>query len=1185
MEKLAAHPSRDELSAYSLGQLPEERAVAIDNHISQCEPCCETIVGLASEDTFAGLLRETGRLPTDLTADQDSVSSESSSNPNDVPPPLAEHPRYEVLCLIGKGGMGDVYKARHRKMERTVALKVINRGLVRKAEAIDRFHREVKAAAQLSHPNIVTSHDADQAGGYHFMVMEFVDGVDLSQTVKDRGALPVAEACDYVRQAAIGLQHAHHRGMVHRDIKPHNLMVTKDGKVKILDFGLASFAPEAIADADTNEARGDLTMAGAIMGTPDFISPEQADDARTADIRSDIYSLGATLYFLLSAQPPFAEGSVMHKLKSHAQSDPEPLSTVRLDVPAALADVIKKMMAKDPDERFQTPEDLAESLKPFSQSAEPRGIVEPATQTERRRWKPTTLLLTAVAVLFVAAFFAGITYFLQTDHGVVRVEVTDPSLAVTINDQTITMKDKDGKVLTIRPGKQTLIVRKDGGDMEFETDRFQVRRGDEVAFKVEILQGEIVVRKDGERFHSEAMSDDIDARRIVDRMVKAYAECKTYRDSGVIKSRFKNTVSPAFTVEYSFTTAYVRPDRFRFEIKDDDANSLLIAANGQNIQTWWDVEPGIQNPESVEIAMAQALGFTGGDVGRIPAMLMPQELAGLADLEIIAPKQIGDGMLQDVECFRLEYNFRDEQFILWIDKQSHLVRQIDERIEADGVTIERTTTFDPTIDGKITDEMLEFDPPSPSAVDDGADLLPPDKELKLLQGNWEAVSVIEGGKQLIAEEGFGGLLLQIEGSTFAVTETKSDGAKSEPDTGLIEFSSTSAPKTIDLIDRDQSDKRSIGIYQLKDGILRICMVETGEYDSPPGKRISEVKPAKRPTTFESPTGSNILLMEFERKQPNANSKLKTRNPFDTTYISNDTVGLLVAHPQRIFRSNSKVHQELDQRFANIAESEGLDVRNLRQILLQLGPPPLSSRPVENFFDEQILTVILRFDDPIDIESYIEKHSEGYTKATHKHGTYYKHDNRMEMWFPDNRTLILAAERRILSFIDGSEGKGPMATRMRRTDASADLLLEMNVRQVGPLLLEWLPSEATAPEVYPVIEQTIQQLKHITLTARQSSDSPILATFQAIDGEKAKDLGAQASLLLETTKRGWPTLRDLIREGHADRNLKLANALTDEIDSLLPEIRLAVEEDQLLVRVAKEGGVDLAALLVFFMFVD
>ncbi len=196
----------------------------------------------------------------------------------DTPAPLAEHPRYEIVGLIGKGGMGDVYKAKHRMMDRTVALKIIKRELVQNSQAVDRFHREVKAAAKLSHPNIVTSHDAEQVGDVHFMVMEYVDGFDLSHIIKDRGALPVDEACNYVRQAAIGLQHAHEQGMVHRDIKPHNLMVTDVEAlptVKILDFGLASLAPVTSPDADTVEARGDLTAAGAIMGTPDFIAPNR----------------------------------------------------------------------------------------------------------------------------------------------------------------------------------------------------------------------------------------------------------------------------------------------------------------------------------------------------------------------------------------------------------------------------------------------------------------------------------------------------------------------------------------------------------------------------------------------------------------------------------------------------------------------------------------------------------------------------------------------------------------------------------------------------------------------------------------------------------------------------------------------------------------------------------------------
>ncbi|TWU08241.1 serine/threonine protein kinase [Stieleria varia] len=720
MPKLTDHPSREELSAYSLGQLPEERAVTIDSHIIACEPCCETIVELSSEDTFAGLLQEAGRLPTDQTADHDSATANSASF-DDIPQPLSEHPRYEVMSLIGKGGMGDVYLARHRKMERTVALKVINRGLVRKVEAIDRFHREVKTAAQLSHSNIVTAYDADHAGDFHFMVMEFVDGVDLSQMVKDRGALPVAEACDYIRQAAIGLQHAHERGMVHRDMKPHNLMVTADGTVKILDFGLASLTPSAIAGADTVEAHSELTAVGAIMGTPDYISPEQAKDARNADIRSDIYSLGATLYYLLSGRVPFDEGSVMHKLRSHAQVEPAPLNSVREDVPEELVAITSRMMAKDPIERFQTPAEVVEALETVLKEPQPVKSQERVLQVQPSRRRIGWIPLTAIATIFLAVIFAGIVYFIETNNGIVRVEVVDDSLTVEISGQTITAGDGNKTPLEIRAGDCVLKVRQ--GDFEFETDRFQIRRGDEIAFKVEMLKGEIMVRKDGEPFHSKVLSDDIEVRQILDRMAKAYAECKSYRDSGVIKSLFyRSTDSPEWTVEHSFTTAFLRPDRFRFEIKNED-NRMLISANEQNIQTWWDVEPGVKKPTSLEFALAQANGFIGGDAGRIPAMLMPQQLELSGGLELIDPKQIEDGKLQNVECFRLEYNFRDEQFTLWIDKQSYLVRRIDERIKVDSIRIERTTNYDPTIDSKITDQMLEFDPPSPQAADDGANTL------------------------------------------------------------------------------------------------------------------------------------------------------------------------------------------------------------------------------------------------------------------------------------------------------------------------------------------------------------------------------------------------------------------------------------------------------------------------------
>ncbi len=490
------HPTPAELAAYSLGQLSEDEAVAIDQHIGDCEPCCETIVGLSADDTFLNLLKDAKRVPSDQTVEQSHTTQ--SSGPPAIPAGLQDHPRYEIVGLIGKGGMGDVYRARHRKMERTVALKVINRELVQKRDAVDRFHREVKAAAQLTHPNIVTAYDADQAGDFHFMVMEYVDGVDLSQKVKEQKALPIADACDYVRQAATGLQHAHERGMVHRDIKPHNLMVTADGTVKILDFGLASLAPEPISNTGSPQLRSDLTEVGTIMGTPDFISPEQAIDAREVDIRSDIYSLGATLYYLLAGRAPFAEGSIVDKLKCLSESEPLSLNTFRDDLPVELIEIVERMLAKNPDDRFQSPDDVAEALATFSVAAETTEDSQLQTKAKAERRQPPVKRFTAVAALFFATLAATI-FFVQTNNGVVRVEVLDDSLAVVIKDQTITV-DNDNRPITISPGEQTLVVRYTDGDIEFETNSFQIRRGDEIAFKVELLKGEIVVSKNGAAF-------------------------------------------------------------------------------------------------------------------------------------------------------------------------------------------------------------------------------------------------------------------------------------------------------------------------------------------------------------------------------------------------------------------------------------------------------------------------------------------------------------------------------------------------------------------------------------------------------------------------------------------------------------------------------------------------------------
>ena len=284
--------------------------------------------------------------------------------PGAVPPELVDHPRYRVVALIGQGGMGAVYKAEHRLMERTVALKVITPALIGDPTAVQRFRQEVKAAARLHHPNIVTSYDADQAGSLHFLVMEYVEGRSLAEYTQEKGPLPIPEACEYARQTALGLQHAHEHGLVHRDVKPHNLMRTPQGEIKILDFGLARLGltvdprpePPATAGASATES---LTAAGAVMGTADYMAPEQASDSHQADIRADIYSLGCTLYLLLTGSVPFPGGSLLDKVNRHAAEPPPDPARLRRDAPAGLAAVVRKMTAKNPADRYQAPGEVA----------------------------------------------------------------------------------------------------------------------------------------------------------------------------------------------------------------------------------------------------------------------------------------------------------------------------------------------------------------------------------------------------------------------------------------------------------------------------------------------------------------------------------------------------------------------------------------------------------------------------------------------------------------------------------------------------------------------------------------------------------------------------------------------------------------------------------------------------------
>ena len=280
----------------------------------------------------------------------------------DLPPELHNHPDYEVVREIGRGGMGVVYLARHRSLDRYEALKILNASTSQSGLAAARFLQEIRSAARVSHTHIVTTYTAFPIGVGFCHAMQFIEGESVADMVRRKGPLPSARAAYYAQQVLWGLQHAHEEGMVHRDIKPSNLMVERRGKrhaIKILDFGLAKAVSEG-----TGTDLG-LTGEGAMLGTPLYMAPEQARDARTADIRADMYSLGCTLFYMLTGHPPFVRVGAAEVIAAHQLTPPPRADQVNSECPPALADLIFRLMSKKPEERFATPGDAAAQMGPF----------------------------------------------------------------------------------------------------------------------------------------------------------------------------------------------------------------------------------------------------------------------------------------------------------------------------------------------------------------------------------------------------------------------------------------------------------------------------------------------------------------------------------------------------------------------------------------------------------------------------------------------------------------------------------------------------------------------------------------------------------------------------------------------------------------------------------------------------
>ncbi len=464
---------------------------------------------------------------------------------------------YVLMEKIGAGGMGQVFKARHRRMDRLVAVKLLPAAMTKNKDAIARFEREVKAAAKLRHTNIVAADDADQANGVHFLVMELVEGSDLSALVKKNGPFSIEKAVNCILQAARGLEAAHAEGIVHRDIKPANLLLDKKGTVKILDMGLARIHGDG--------GQAELTATGAVMGTVDYMAPEQARSTKTADARADIYSLGCSLFYLLTAKATYDGDTLTEKLLAH-QSDPIPeLRKILPDVPEQLAAVFRKMVAKKVEDRYQTMSEVISALEKCSSSQPSAARQETAdsfvetmvSDTPVEISKPPTIVrgkksprpaeitageaampssdaaqrtdatrLTSPGTMagsqapkkrtanrpsasrswwrdrrvqvgggLAAVLIMAVVILLQTPKGTLRVEILDPAVEVQVQGTTVTLKKGDTEPVALTVGEKKLLVTR--GDLSFETESFVLKKGEETRVKVELLDDKLLATSAG----------------------------------------------------------------------------------------------------------------------------------------------------------------------------------------------------------------------------------------------------------------------------------------------------------------------------------------------------------------------------------------------------------------------------------------------------------------------------------------------------------------------------------------------------------------------------------------------------------------------------------------------------------------------------------------------------------------
>jgi serine/threonine protein kinase/Leucine-rich repeat (LRR) protein len=456
----------------------------------------------AAEPEFALAMKKLASIES-IAGDSSQADGRSSTEPL---PPLGNIGQYRLLAQLGTGGMGTVYKAIHTRLEKIVAVKVLQADRVG-PDGLARFHREMRAVGKLHHPNIVQAFDAGEENGTPFLVMECLDGCDLSKLIRQHGPLSPPDSCEIIRQAALALAHAHEHGLVHRDIKPSNVMLTHAGQVKLLDLGLARLREE------TREGE-ELTAASQVMGTADYMAPEQAGDSHAVDIRADIYSLGCTLYRLLTGEVPYPAPEFktnVQKVAGHIARPFPDISAKQAKMPEGLVDVLRRMVAKQPGDRFALPADVAAALAPFTVGSDlcrllaappvPRpGSDAPTTSTRphllatddttsglarprdhlpsagatraagNKHVRPRWLTAVAASALLLAA--AATIIKIQTSEGTLVLDVDGEGAVVTIDGEAAKVAlgdDKHTYRISVQPGTHTLVVTTPEG-MQYKTE-------------------------------------------------------------------------------------------------------------------------------------------------------------------------------------------------------------------------------------------------------------------------------------------------------------------------------------------------------------------------------------------------------------------------------------------------------------------------------------------------------------------------------------------------------------------------------------------------------------------------------------------------------------------------------------------------------------------------------------------